>query len=697
MKVIQFVVVFLVLRYQRSSADDNVYGVSNDDYGRQFDGIGSISGGGATSRLLVNYPEKQRNEILDFLFKPNFGASLHIFKVEIGGDAQSSDGGEASHMHERWDENYQRGYEWWLMTEAKKRNPDILLYGLPWAFPAWVGNGTYNAFADPEVTADYVIRWITAAQTYYNLNLDFIGIWNERNYSSTYIKILRKMMDSRGLEHIRICAPDQHGWDIAENLVTDAQLEAAVDFIGTHYPASLSDQAAVNIGKQLWASEDHGFAGLASSPQGACRARMLNLNYVNGLMTATISWNLISSYYVGLPHSGSGLMTALEPWSGHYTVDAAIWVSAHTTQFTSPGWHYLPHGRGVGKLTRGGSYVSLTDTSTGDLTIVIETMSFHPEESTDCIQSPFASGPQNASFKFSGVFTRIESLQVWYTKLGFNGNDSIYFQQIAPIQVVNDTVTLSLCVDEIYTLTTVSSGQKGTATNPPPSKPFPLPYKEDFEEYRPHDEPNNLAQQVGVWEITEVGAPHGQVARQMVLQHPVYWCWGRGGHPDNNTVNVIGNFNWTDIYVEVEARVGAVNGTDGVFVAARIDRGGCVASKALGIFFIVFPKEQRYELTNDLARHKVLKSGLASTNTDWNTISLLVQNDVAVGTLNGDQLFNASIPAQPSNGFVGLGTIPYGLADFDNLFISNSSDGLHRIQMNDSRDKTLHFEPGLVD
>ena len=26
------------------------------------------------------------------------------------------------------------GYELWLMTEAKKRNPDITLYGLPWAY-----------------------------------------------------------------------------------------------------------------------------------------------------------------------------------------------------------------------------------------------------------------------------------------------------------------------------------------------------------------------------------------------------------------------------------------------------------------------------------------------------------------------------------------------------------------------------------
>ena len=31
-----------------------------------------------------------------------------------------SDGTESSHMHSRNDLNYQRGYEWWLMTEAKK-------------------------------------------------------------------------------------------------------------------------------------------------------------------------------------------------------------------------------------------------------------------------------------------------------------------------------------------------------------------------------------------------------------------------------------------------------------------------------------------------------------------------------------------------------------------------------------------------
>jgi len=51
---------------------------------RVLDGIGGLSGGGATSVFLPSYPEPARSQILDYLFKPNFGASLHILKVEIG-------------------------------------------------------------------------------------------------------------------------------------------------------------------------------------------------------------------------------------------------------------------------------------------------------------------------------------------------------------------------------------------------------------------------------------------------------------------------------------------------------------------------------------------------------------------------------------------------------------------------------------
>ena len=66
--------------------------------GRRLDGFGAISGGGATSRLLFSYEEPELSQILDYLFKPQYGLSLHHLKVEIGGDGQSSEGVESSHM-----------------------------------------------------------------------------------------------------------------------------------------------------------------------------------------------------------------------------------------------------------------------------------------------------------------------------------------------------------------------------------------------------------------------------------------------------------------------------------------------------------------------------------------------------------------------------------------------------------------------
>src|SRR6266481_3050682 len=65
----------------------NVNGASA---GRTFDGVGAISGGGGNSRLLIDYPPAQRSQILDYLFKPNYGAAVQLLKLEIGGDANST-------------------------------------------------------------------------------------------------------------------------------------------------------------------------------------------------------------------------------------------------------------------------------------------------------------------------------------------------------------------------------------------------------------------------------------------------------------------------------------------------------------------------------------------------------------------------------------------------------------------------------
>ena len=56
----------------------------------------------------------------------------------------------------------------------------------------------------------------------------------------------------------------------------------------------------------------------------------------------------------------------------------------------------------------------------------------------------------------------------------------------------------------------------------------------------------------------------------------------------------------TEMAVEVEFEIPAVNGTDGVFVAGRVDKGGCHSNQATGIFFFAFPITGKFIVTNDL-------------------------------------------------------------------------------------------------
>ena len=139
---------------------DQTVDLKGDAGGKRFDGIGAVSGGGATSVLLKDYPEPQRSQVLDLLFKPKFGASMSALLVEVPGDGNSTQGAEPSHMHTKDDLNFSRGYEWWLMREAKKRNPDLTLDACAWGCPGWVGNGNFWS----QDMCDYYVKWIQGSE-----------------------------------------------------------------------------------------------------------------------------------------------------------------------------------------------------------------------------------------------------------------------------------------------------------------------------------------------------------------------------------------------------------------------------------------------------------------------------------------------------------------------------------------------------
>ena len=171
-------------------------------------------------------------KILDYLFLPNHGSSLQLLKVEIGGDGQSSEGVEPSHSHFAGDLNFQRGYEWRLMAEARKRNPSITLGGLAWTWPGHIGAGKNSPWTNVTLSAGYLVDWVRGARDVHNLTIDFLDSdWNERgcvenargdailhgfyalvtpfflshfSWNPSFVKELRKELDAAGFASTKL-------------------------------------------------------------------------------------------------------------------------------------------------------------------------------------------------------------------------------------------------------------------------------------------------------------------------------------------------------------------------------------------------------------------------------------------------------------------------------------------------------------
>ena len=77
-----------------------------------------------------------------------------------------------------------------------------------------------SPFSHPELTSTYVSNWVSGAKSVYGIDIDYVGIWNERNSNGTYVKALRQALDARGFERTRIVAKDGNA-DICEDLAAD--------------------------------------------------------------------------------------------------------------------------------------------------------------------------------------------------------------------------------------------------------------------------------------------------------------------------------------------------------------------------------------------------------------------------------------------------------------------------------------------
>lgn len=272
--------------------------------------------------------------------------------------------------------------------------------------------------------------------------------------------------------------------------------------------------------------------------------------------------------YHGLKWYGTGLMTATEPWSGHYDDEhmGMMWATAHTTRFTEVGWTYLAVGSGSGMLSAGGSYVSLTD-GQGSLTIVVEKMAWRH---SNCIRpdtAEYDTTAETVTFQLTENWNFVSSLRVYRTQYGWSGDqqtNNTYMEHLADVTVdpTTHTFTLDVPVDSIITLSTRDALTMPSLPSNPASAPFPVPYKDDFNSYAVSQEAAYWADQAGVWEIQEAAdSSHGKVMRQMVPAAPISWSG------DYAPFSVIGDTQWSDVVVQLDVLIEKSDGL--AFLGAR--------------------------------------------------------------------------------------------------------------------------------
>jgi len=128
-------------------------------------------------------------------------------------------------MRSASDHNSRRGYEWWLMAEAHKRNPNIILEILPWGAPGWVGaksNGKATLYTP--AMAGYVADFIKTAKRDYELDIAYAGLWNEKVFDLGYLRELDRRLKSEHLatQIIAVMSIPARGtgpWAIADEML----------------------------------------------------------------------------------------------------------------------------------------------------------------------------------------------------------------------------------------------------------------------------------------------------------------------------------------------------------------------------------------------------------------------------------------------------------------------------------------------
>lgn len=678
--------------YKSVTVDGNT---TNMDKGTVWRGLGVITGNNS-SRLLMDYKTENPDaywEIMNLLFKPDYGAGLTHVKIEFGTDVNSSSGTEPCIMRSADEEaDVTRGAGFMFAADALSINPDITVDLLRWGEPKWVT----DAFAESlEAGFEARYKWYKAAieGAFDTYGMRFTHISADANEAekvdTDWIIYFADRLENETDERydygaIKIVASDEIGsWKIADEMTDNEALRNAVDILAEHYNTWASEKAKLlnkNYGKEIWYSEgvaSTNIAKLAVQSNGSgingtngaldvCN-RIIN-GYYNGRMTMYEYQPAVAAYYSGAKYFPKSLINAQNPWSGYYEADCGVWTSAHFTHFIKNGWRFIDsacYGDGkenhyISESTN--NYMAVTDTETGDYSIII------------CNDSE---EQRNYTFTLENMKQAEAPFTIWETRGPDEGQayNENYFRNIGTFRPVEAEGKYSYSIEvkpySIVTVTTLDNTADTSVYNCRYDDiPLDINYSDDFEYSEEFlsargNAPLYTTDQGGAFEVSEIDG--NKVLMQMINADNKPTDWRYRGTP--NPITSLGDDRWANYSAEIDFKL-ADSAADnyialGVrYLTAELDSW----SAENGYSIRVYPNG-KWELKKNA---QTADSGEIDgfDSSVWHTVRITAAGKHISAELNGTELtaFDDDI-AFANSGRVSIGSGLYNNI-FDNMKIS---------------------------
>lgn len=685
----------------------------NMDADTVFRGLGAVTGNNS-SRLLMDYKTQNPDaywEIMNLLFKPNYGAGLTYIKIEFGSDVNSSSGTEPSIMRSA-DEtaDVTRGAGFMFAADALTINPDISIDLLRWGEPKWIT----DAFAEStEKGHEARYKWYKAAidGAYDTYGMKFTHISADMNEAAAvdteWIIYLADKLENETDERydygaIKIVASDELGsWNIAKEMFANEQLRDAVDILAEHYNTWSNDTVKTlntEYGKEVWYTEgvaSTNIAKLAVTSNGSglngtngaldvCN-RVIN-GYYNGRMTMYEYQPAVAAYYSGAKYFPKSLLNAQNPWSGYYEADCGIWTSAHFTRFIKNDWRYIDSACfGDGKESHSisettNNYMTVTDTETGDYSIVI------------CNDS---AEQRNYTFTLENMDKADAPFTIWETRGPDEGQtfDANYFKNIGTFKPAEVDGKYAYSVEvkpySIVTLTTLDIGDVDVSVYGcgHEDKPLDVNYTDDFEYSEDFlsargNAPLYTTDYGGAFEVAEVDGR--KVLVQMINADNKPTDWRYRGTP--NPITSLGDDRWSDYSAAIGFKFDGDAADNYISFGVRYLTAELVTSTADNGFGLrIMPSGSWVLIKNGgaLERGEIADFDAAA----WHNVKITAVENVVTAELDGTELIKYTDEKAYNNS----GRVFIGSGLYNNIFddLKVSGEGSHgtitRVDDHDAR------------